>query len=261
MSLSKSEVDLIQTAADYMSSARHVIALSGHAVSSESGVPVFKLSEEDRWDPEIEKYLKGYELFKEDARAYWELHLNPPEYFRIRRERQETARPNAVHFAMKELEDLQILKLLVTEAPDGLYQKGGLQNLAEIHGSTFKMRCGQCGSRFPREEFTPGDEPPLCPECEGFVKTDVVHFGEPIPEDVLKVCNDEASISDMMLVVGSSAEIYPAAALPQVVKQRGGRLVEINEEQTDISLSCDISLRGRPGEILPLLVEAVKRGA
>lgn len=258
MGVSQAEKDFIQIVADYISVARYVTGLSGHWVSSESGVPPFKLSDEERLDPLIGRFLQGYEIFKKDPQEYWEIYQNPPDYFRIRRQCQEKARPNPVHLAMKELEELEVLKFLVTEAPDGLYQKAGLRRVAEIHGNMYRMRCGQCGARFDREEFPPANTPPRCPACQGFVKTDVVHFGEPIPGDVLQLCNDEASKSDMMMVVGSSAEIYPAAALPQIVKQRGGRLAEINQEQTPISLSCDISLRGRPSEILPLLVEAVK---
>ncbi len=258
MSVPEVEKRLIETVADFISVTKYFTALSGHAVSAESGVPPFKLSDDERWDPDIEKYLQGYELFKEDPHAYWQLYQDPPEYFRIRRERQETAAPNPVHFAMKELEELEVLKFLVTESPDNLYRKVGLKHLVEIHGNIFKMRCGQCGIRFEREKFADSNNPPICPECQGFVKTDVVHFGEPIPEDVLEQCNEEAAKSDMMIVVGSSAEIYPAAALPQMVKQEGGRLVEINPAQTAISLSCDVSLRGNPGEILPLLVEAVR---
>jgi len=261
MTVSPAEKNLIEVVADYISVAKYLTVLSGHAVSTESGVPPFKLTDEERWDPQIERFMQGYELFKEGPEEYWKLYRNPPDFFKTRRRLQETAQPNPVHLAMKELEDLEAVKFLVTEAPDGLYRKAGFRNLTEIHGSIHKMRCGQCDARYERDEFNNGDVPPVCPACQGYMKTDVVHFGEPIPEDVLQLCNDEASRSDMMLVVGSNAEIYPAAALPLMIKQKGGRLAEINQEQTSISLSCDVSLRGKPSELLPLLVDAVKKRA
>lgn len=253
-----SEMKLIETFAEYMTSSKYVTVLSGHLVSADSGVPIFKLTDEERWDPKIAKYLQGYDLFKEDPQEYWKLYRNPPDFFRIRRKLQEKAQPNPIHLGMKELEEMDVVKFLVTEATDDLYRKAGLKNFAQFHGNIYKMRCDSCNNRFEREIFPDSDDPPKCRHCGGYVKTDIIHFGEPISEDTLQRCNEEASRSDMMMVVGSSVEIYPAASLPQIVKQKGGRLGEINREQTSLSLDCDISLRGKPGEIFPLLVEAVR---
>ena len=100
--------------------------------------------------------------------------------------------------------------------------------------------------------------PPHCPRCGGIIKGDTVMFGEPIPLDVLKTCQDETSKSDCMLLVGTSAFVYPAAGFPQEVKRRGGALIEVDPYETGLTRFCDVSLRGKAGEMLPRLVDYIK---
>ncbi len=114
-------------------------------------------------------------------------------------------------------------------------------------------------SRWPNAEFEVNDIPPICPECGGFVKTDTVMFGEPIPMKVLERCFEEAERSDCMIVVGTSATVTPAASLPLIVRRNTGRLVEVNIRESEISYVCDVNVFAPSGESLPLLVEEVEK--
>jgi NAD-dependent deacetylase len=98
-----------------------------------------------------------------------------------------------------------------------------------------------------------------CPKCGGIIKTDIVMFGEPIPRDVLKICQRETVESDCILTVGTSASVYPAANFPLEIKRNGGILIEVDLYQTEMTPLCDISLRGKAGEVLPELVECIKQ--
>ena len=130
--------------------------------------------------------------------------------------------------------------------------------MAEIHGNFLKMRCIQCSSRYERGEISLEIPPPLCPRCGGIVKTDDVMFGEPIPMDVLEICQLETDNADCILSVGTSAFIYPAAGFSRQVKRKGGALVEVTLHETELTPLCDVSLRGKAGEVLPLLVDSIK---
>ena len=123
------------------------------------------------------------------------------------------------------------------------------------------VRCIECVARFRRDAIDFAELPPRCPHCTGILKSDTVSFGEPIPPDVLEGCFEEAERADCMIVAGTSATVYPAAQFPVSVHQRGGDLVEVNPYESEITQLCRHTLQGPAGEILPLLVERVRRRA
>jgi NAD-dependent deacetylase len=161
---------------------------------------------------------------------------------------------------MVELEQIGILRHLITQNIDNLHRAAGHQKLAEIHGNAQLLRCIGCSQRFAKEAIAiaPGDLPPRCPTCHGIIKADTVHFGEPIPPAVLEICFRETRQADCMLVAGTSALVYPAASFPQMVKQRGGALIEVNLCETPLTPLADCSLQGPFGELMPTLVEQVR---
>jgi NAD-dependent deacetylase len=170
----------------------------------------------------------------------------------------EEARPNAGHLALAEMERLGLLKHIITQNIDDLHQRAGSTAVTEIHGNRTKMRCIGCGRRWPRAEFTSDTVPPRCPRCGGLVKSDTVMFGEPIPQEALESCYREAEQADAVLLVGTSAVVYPAAEFPAIAYRRGARLIEVNPQETPLSHMCAAVLRASSGQALPRLLERAR---
>lgn len=275
---------LIERAAKDLLKSKHAIALTGAGVSTESGIPDFR-GPEGIWtkDPEAEKRAyQTYYKFLRDPKDYWEDILAG----RSLLGNLEAARPNPGHYALAELERMGILKAVLTQNVDGLHEKAGSRKVLEYHGSVFKLRCPPCGLRFRRDEYDlerlirEGQLPPRCNKCAGAVKSDVVHFNEPIPSDVAHESLEEAWKCDLMLICGTSAVVYPFAQLPRIARQRQVEverrtesglyfiknqaatvIIEVNAEPTPLTREgiSDYLIQGRTAEILPKIVEAVKR--
>ena len=246
--MSAPQDDAAETAAKLMVGSKYVVALVGAGLSAESGIPTFR-GPGGLWTRVGEPSMRGYQQFLDDPARWWEQQLDQ-EADPVRtefRDAIERAEPNAGHFALTELEELGILKLIVTQNVDNLHHKAGSQKLAEIHGNRTKLRCVDCESRWHRDEFIVDGYPLHCPECGGLVKTDTVMFGEPIPRSVLDICFREVERCDCMIVVGTSASVYPAASFPETVKDQGGRLIEANPNATPVSSRADVILRGPTG--------------
>ncbi|MCH7838452.1 MAG: NAD-dependent protein deacylase, partial [Chloroflexi bacterium] len=139
-----------------------------------------------------------------------------------------------------------------------LHQQAGSVAITEIHGNRTKQRCIGCARRWPREEFVTDEVPPRCPDCGDLVKGDTVMFGEPIPPDALESCHREAQQADAVLLVGTSAVVYPAAEFPLIAHRRGAQLIEVNPQATPLSDACVAVLRAPSGHALPKLLERVQ---
>jgi NAD-dependent deacetylase len=198
-----------------------------------------------------------YQRFLRDPKGYWQERLTAPNEV-VQAVAQ--AQPNAGHSALVELEQIGILRHLITQNIDNLHRAAGHRHVAEIHGNARLLRCIGCSERFASEviDVTLDNLPPHCPTCGGILKSDTVHFGEPIPPEVLEVCFQATRQADCILVAGTSALVYPAASFPQMVKQRGGTLIEVNLYDTPLTSLADYVLRGPFGEILPTLVQQVR---
>jgi NAD-dependent deacetylase len=246
----------LERAVDVLVACRYAIAMTGAGVSVESGIPPFR-GPGGLWTKHGEPPMDVYQRFLADPKGYWEERLKAPSEIV---QALAQAQPNAGHYAMVELEQVGILRHLITQNIDNLHRAAGHQKLAEIHGNAQLLRCIGCSQRFAKDAIAIAldDLPPRCPSCDAIVKADTVHFGEPIPPEVLEVCFRETRQADCMLVAGTSALVYPAASFPQMVKQRGGVLIEVNLYDTPLTSLADYSLRGPFGEILPTLVEQVR---
>lgn len=246
----------IEEAARRIAAAEYCTALVGAGISKESGIPTFR-GEGGLWTRMGEPPMNGYQLFLEDPHGWWLERLaqqrNPPEFARAIAE----AKPNPGHMALAELERRGHLKHLITQNVDGLHLDAGSVAVTEIHGNRRKLRCIACGRRGPGRDFTEDEVPPLCDRCGGVVKSDTVMFGEPIPSAFLEVCFEEAGRTDLMLVIGTSATVYPAADFPMQVLRRGGAIIEVNVDETPFSAYAAVSLRGPSGELLPRVVDAL----
>ena len=272
---------LIHRAALDLANSKYAIALTGAGISTESGIPDFR-GPQGVWtkNPEAERsaYL-GYQQFQEDPKQWWADRMSSANVLGD----MDIALPNSGHYALVELEEAGILKCVITQNVDGLHETAGSKNLLEYHGSRNKLRCIDCGARFPRGAFDlkkllrEESLPPECPECDGLIKTDGVGFGEPIPSQVANGSFQETLKCDLMLICGTSAVVYPFAQLPRIAKQRAleleshayrgsddfgtVKIIEINAELTPLTIDgvSDYIIQGAIGDILPTIVEEAKR--
>jgi NAD-dependent deacetylase len=185
---------------------------------------------------------------------------DPVPYWEVSRERWQTyqrAEPNPGHYALAALEAAGHLAAVVTQNTDGLHRRAGTQHLVELHGSGGMVRCLDCGGIEPRAEVQARldvEMPPICRACGGRrLKPTVVFFGEGLPPSAIEEALELASASDLMLVVGSSLQVYPAAEVPRVAVERGAPLIVVNDEPTPIDVEATVVLQGRSGDILPAL--------
>ena len=251
--------DDIERAAGLILVAKYVVGLTGAGISVESGIRPFR-GPGGLWTEYGEPPMDGYRRFLADPKTSWEHRVKREGYARELYEALSRAEPNPAHHALAELEELGILGYLITQNVDNLHRAAGSKNIAEIHGNFSKLRCIQCSSRYEMEEISLETLPPHCPCCGGIIKSDTVMFGEPIPDDVLKVCREETNRCDCMLLVGTSASVYPAAGFPRQVREKGGALIEVGPYETEITPFCHVSLRGEAGEVLSQLADCMKAG-
>lgn len=250
----------IARAAGLLADARHGVALTGAGLSVESGIPPFR-GPGGLWTRYGEPPLDGFQRFLRDPAAAWRERLNPSEpWARGLAETLSGAKPSAGHRALAALERAGHLAALITQNIDDLHGQAGSRRLLEIHGNHKLLRCLGCGVRRSPDvlEVDPENLPPHCPDCGGMVKGDTVQFGEPIPEDVLSRCVEESARADCMLVIGTSASVYPAAGFPLEVLARGEPVIEVNPHESDLTPLATLSLRGPAGAILERLCERVE---
>jgi NAD-dependent deacetylase len=251
----------IERAAALLLAARSVVALTGAGLSVESGIPPFR-GPGGLWTKYGEPPLDGYQRFVRDPAKAWRERLHPTEsWARGLTETLGRAKPNPGHQALVALEELGLLDALITQNVDDLHRQAGSKALLEIHGTYALLRCLGCHARFEPEAI-PVDEdalPPLCPQCGGVIKGDTVQFGEPIPADVLRECYAAVERCDCMLVVGTTATVYPAAEFPFEVLRRRGHVIEVNPYESELTPAATLSLAGPGGAVLPRLLEHVKR--
>lgn len=242
----------LERAALWLNVAERVCVLSGAGVSAESGVPTFRTSD-GLWE--------GHRI--EDVASPGGWNRNPKlvwQFYNARRENVSKVQPNPGHDALVEMErrwgdDF----LLVTQNVDGLHRAAGSRNVLEIHGSLRHTRCLGCGVVANRGLDPLGDAPE-CPRCQGRLRPHIVWFGEGLDDDLWMAAMGGAFSCDVLLVVGTSAVVYPAASLISIAKRRAipAKVIEVNLTRTEASASADIGLYGPSGVTLPKLVERLE---
>lgn len=236
---------------DALSAARHVAVLTGAGISAESGIPTFRDAQTGLWaryDPQ-------------ELATPWALRQNPGlvwSWYEWRRSLVRKAKPNPGHRALVELEDLVPRFTLITQNVDGLHQAAGSRNVIELHGNIMRTRCADCGRQVDTWASPPQGQAPACPHCRGILRPDVVFFGEPLPPEALAKAFEAANHCDVMLVVGTSAVVEPAASLPRYALQAGATVVEVNPHETPLSPLVHYRLAQPAGRVLPALVQALK---
>jgi NAD-dependent deacetylase len=236
-----------------LSSARRGLAMTGAGVSAESGIPTFR-GEGGLWKRYDPVKVASIEYFRADPAAYWSL---SKERGRV----ALAARPNPGHAALAALEAKGCLTAIVTQNTDGLHQASGSRRVIELHGSGRTVECLDCGHREPRAEVQSRldvEMPPRCPACAGtFLKPTVVLFGEPMPQPAVREAFALAEAADVMIVVGSSLVVYPAAEIPLIAVRAGARMIVVNAEATPFDDLAEVVIHGRSGEVLPEIVRLI----
>jgi NAD-dependent deacetylase len=227
--------------------ATRVVVLTGAGVSAESGVPTFRGGGQSAvWKGMPFEVISSAGMLARDLPAVWE-------WFNFRRARLTSLKPNPAHEAISEWQSRFDDFTLVTQNIDNLHQQAGSRNVIELHGNVWRARCFECGSRHELRELRMDHDVPVCIDCGGLMRPDVVLFEEMLPPGAFERAAAAASRCELCFVVGTSAVVYPAAAVPEIAKDAAAYVVEVNPERTPLSHLCDEVLTGKAGEILPML--------
>jgi NAD-dependent deacetylase len=246
--------DLLYSARDVVERAQRIVVLTGAGISTDSGIPDFR-GPNGLWtkNPAAEKAsdIRFYLGDPEVRRAAWQNRLNTPAW---------TAEPNRGHAAIVELERRGQLSGLVTQNIDGLHQKAGNDpdKVIEVHGTVWFTRCWDCQDRRPMhqalERVRAGDDDPACLECGGILKSDTISFGQSLVPEVIDRAMRVSDECDVMLAVGSTLSVFPAANCVPRAKAAGAQVIIVNGGETAMDRYADCLLVGQIGDILPPLV-------
>jgi NAD-dependent deacetylase len=252
--VSSTTIDDIQQARDLLAHASRIAVLTGAGISTESGIPDFR-GPNGVWtkNPAAEKMssLQHYLGDPEVRRAAWQNRLNSPAW---------SAAPNAGHRALVSLESGGRLLALLTQNIDELHQQAGSDPalVVELHGTMRSVTCWSCGERGPMgpvlDRVRAGEDDPSCHTCGGILKSATISFGQSLDPDVMARAEAAALDCDLLLAVGSSLTVHPAAGLVPIAKQSGAALIIVNADPTPYDRIADVVLRGPIGELLPALV-------
>ncbi|HQL00035.1 MAG TPA: Sir2 family NAD-dependent protein deacetylase [Smithellaceae bacterium] len=247
----------IQQVAQMIDSSSRVAVFTGAGISTESGIPDFRgpgglWTKYDPDDFTIDKFLASRATRQKIWQGLRDGGL------------MEDANPNAAHYALVELEKLGKLISLVTQNIDNLHQKAGSSPalIRELHGNMQMLVCLNCRERYPisivKERYAHSEDPPSCEYCRGILKPDVVFFGEALPQQILAQAMREAEECDVMIVIGSSLVVYPAAYVPIQARRAGAKLVIINRGETEQDAMADVRIDDAAGVTMTKIMERIK---
>lgn len=230
---------------------RRILAFTGAGVSTPSGIPDFR-SPGGVWSRFQPVTIQEFVSSDEGRRRYWEMRrLMWPDFVR--------ARPNVVHGALARLEADGRLLGVVTQNIDGLHQMGGCRKVVELHGTNRRVTCLSC----QREEDMASvqaalakDQVPCCASCGGWLKAATISFGQALKPDVLREAFALAASCDLLLALGSSLVVYPAAALPEAARSAGAKLILVNRDETPLDHLAQVRIHGPLEEVVPAMLAA-----
>ena len=226
---------------------KECVALTGAGISAESGIPTFR-SKGGMWEKYDPAVYASIEVFRQDPSKYWTIR---GDFIR----NYDSYNPNAGHYALVELEQMEILNSVLTQNIDGLHTKAGSKNVIEIHGSLRETYCLKCGKEYIAPHVPEGI-PPYC-ECGGVLKPNTVLFGEQLPQDALMKAHSETTTCKVMLVIGTSAVVQPAASLPYSARESGAKIIEINIEKA--FPAANYFIQEKAGVALLRIVQEIKK--
>jgi len=238
---------MFDTVAQKLKDSRKIVFVTGAGISQESGIPTFR-GKDGYWRKYDPMKLASIDAFYDDPKLVWE-------WYEDRRKNILDVKPNEGHFAISQMEEFKDVVVL-TQNIDGLHQRSGSTNVLELHGSIIRIKCTVCDFI---DNITENFEslPPKC-KCGSMLRPDVVWFGEPLPQNIWQSAIKEASICDVMIIVGTSLVVSPANTLPVYAKQNGAILIEVNPEKTVMSNDMALSIQATSAEVLPKMLSIFK---
>lgn len=239
------EIEGVRPVAEILRKAGRVAVLTGAGISSESGVPTFR-GKDGLWRQFRAEDLATPEAFRRDPKLVWE-------WYDWRRGLIANVEPNPAHKTLAKWEKIFPEFILITQNVDGLHARAGSRNILELHGNIWKVRCLKEDAITESFDSPLREIPPRCPSCGEIVRPHVVWFGESLDPDVLERAFASCSRCEVMLVIGTSAYVQPAASLPLYASEAGAVVIEINPDPTPLTSSASHSLKGKAGDILPLI--------
>jgi NAD-dependent deacetylase len=251
--------DRIQHVTDILRSSQRLAVLTGAGVSKESGVPTFRDAQDGLWAQFDPEQLATAAAFIDNPKRVWE-------WYEYRRGMVAQAKPNPGHIALVELEKYFPDMIVITQNVDDLHEQAGSTRVIHLHGSIAQSKCFfNCqGDPTLVDLFQIADAsatPPPCPHCGRWVRPNVVWFGEMLPADQLNAAEAASQNADVMIVVGTSGLVTPAATLPALAKRSGAKIIEVNPDYSMITRIADVKLEGASGAMLPLVVKALNADA
>lgn len=245
-----------QQAAAMIRASQRIVALTGSGISRESGVPTFRDALDGLWARYDPQELATPTAFRANPKLVWD-------WYEYRRGVARQAQPNPGHHALAELQRRFPGLRVITQNVDDLHERAGSTDVIRLHGSLHGNRCFYNCQGDPTLidvstlDFDPANGPPRCPHCGRWVRPDVVWFGEMLPPAQLHAAMDAAAHADLMLVIGTSGMVAPAADLPHLARRSGARLVEVNPAASTLTPVVDLWLQGPSGEVLPRVIAAL----
>ena len=241
-----------QAARELVAGAARIVGFTGAGISTESGVPDFR-SPDGVWARNRTVDFQEFLSSEAGRIEYWRQKVAAWPAMRA-------ARPNAGHRAFVQLHEQGRLAALITQNIERLHQRAGLpaDKVLELHGTTTEAVCLSCGDRITSDEacrrVAAGERAPRCRACGGLLKPATISFGQALPYDVLQRAQAEAETCDLLLAVGSSLVVEPAASIPRLARRAGARLIIVNRDPTPLDGLADVVVRGEIGAVLPALV-------
>lgn len=250
------QIDLL---VEEIKKAQWVVVFTGAGVSTESGIPDFRSPGGiwERYDPEVITY-QNFLSSEENRKIYWQFHS---ELYNTLKD----AKPNAAHYAIAELERMGKLDCVITQNIDNLHQTAGNSpdKVIELHGNALKVRCLKCGAEYNRDEIQAsinrGEEVPSCNNCDGLLKPATVLFGQLMPEKETREAFERAKKCDLLITMGSSLVVYPAAYIPMEAVNAKKKLIIINLTATPYDSYADIVIHSRCGNIMEMVIAKLKK--
>jgi NAD-dependent deacetylase len=250
-----SKIEPIAEVAHWLATSNSAVALTGAGISTESGIPDFR-SPGGVWSKYRTVYFDEFLSSAEGRYEYWRQKCELHREF-------GPAQPNAGHQVLARWEATGRLRGVITQNIDGLHQMAGSQRALELHGTARQAACLDCRARYDIEplvaQFLAEDRVPDCPHCGGRLKHATVSFGQMLPADVLMEATHWSREADLMLAIGSSLVVTPAADLPRVAKDRGARLVIVNRDPTPLDPIADATIRGSIGDVMSAIAHALTK--
>ena len=248
-------IHTLDLARSWVAQARRIVALTGAGISTDSGIPDFR-GPQGVWTrnpaAEAQSTLQTYLADTRVRQAAWRSRMASPMW---------DAQPNRGHLALVALERRGKLHALVTQNIDELHQIAGNSagRVIEVHGTARRVMCWQCGQRTPMhdvlERVRNGEEDPACLSCGGILKSDTISFGQALVPEVIERAMTAAGEADVLLAIGSTLQVFPAAGVVPVAHAAGARIVIINNQPTPMDSLADVVMRGPIGDLLPQLCE------